>query len=131
MKYVVRFIVGAFAGYLIGAVLNIALSYGFWDVFWPDLREWTVLDFFSRPNELGGWSCFALILPTIAGALAATRGIWRGILGSLSTAVSVGIIAFVVGFFVVAGWGGTLALLLFFGLLVGPAEEIIVIIFGH
>lgn len=129
MKYVVRFVVGAFIGYLIGAVLNIALSHGFWDVFWPDLRNWTVFDFFSRPRDLEGWARFGLMLPVLAGGLAAIRGIGWGILGSLGAAVVVGIIAFVVGFFVVIGAGGILANLLFFGLLAGPVGGVIVLIF--
>jgi hypothetical protein len=129
MKYVVRSIVGAFIGYLIGAVLNIALSHVFWDVFWPDLRNWTVFDFFGRPGELEGWSRFGLMFPVLAGCFAALPGIGWGILGSLGAAVVVGIIAFVVGFFVVIGWGGVLALLLFFGLIAGPVGGVIVLIF--
>ena len=129
MKYVVRFIVGAFIGYLVGAVLNIALSHGFWDVFWPDLREWTVFDFFSRAGELDGWARFGLMLPVLAGGFAAIPGIGWGVLGSIGAAVVVGIIAFIVGFFVVIEWGGVLALLLFFGLIAGPVGGIIVFIF--
>ena len=129
MKYVVRFIVGAFIGYLVGAVLNIALSHGFWDVFWPDLREWTVFDFFSRAGELDGWARFGLMLPVLAGGFAAIPGIGWGFLGSLGAAIAVGILAFVIGFFVVIGAGGILAILLFFGLLAGPVGGVIVLIF--
>ena len=126
IKYVVRFIVVAFIGYLVGAVLNIALSHGFWDVFWPNLREWKVFDFFSRAGELDGWARFGLMLPVLAGGFAAIRGIgWGIILGALGAAVVVGIIAFVVGFFVVIGAGGILAILLFFGLLAGPGYIVI------
>ena len=129
MKYVVRFVIGAFIGCLIGVGLNIALSYGFWEDFWPDLRQWTVVDFLSRWDELGGWGWLAFILPTAAGALGAIEGIGRGILDSIGAAFVIVFVAFVVGIFIVIGWGGVLALLLLFGLLGEPVYDVIFIIF--
>ena len=56
-------------------------------------------------------------------------GTVMGGLFKLRNVIEAGILAFVVGFFVVIGAGGILAILLFFGLLAGPVGGVIVLIF--
>ena len=116
MNYLGKITANLIIGCLIGFALNAILIGMYGDLYWP--------------TEIEGLAWVAILAPALIGTVKGLiSGVGHGILSSLGVAVLGFILAFIVGFFYVAGWAGVLALLLFLGLLHEPIEEFIVYIF--
>ena len=76
-----------------------------------------------------GWGLLTIIIPALVGVIVSTvAGIGWGFLAALGIGILGAVIAFIVGFFMVTGWGSVLVILLLIGLL-APTAAVFIRIF--